>query len=742
MAPALLLIGFSAVIAQIVLLRELMVVFCGGEISLGLALAAWLLWTAAGSALVGRLGAAARHPLWLTAALLALEAAALPAAIVAARASRPVLGMLPGEILGPGPMLLVCLATLGLFCLVSGGLFAAAGRLYSAVRGTSIAEAASTVYLFEAAGSGVGGLLASLVLIRYLSSLQIAALLALLNLAAAIALAVRSRRRRWLALALCLAAFLLGVFPVLAPWLEAASLERLWRGFRLIETRSSVYGNLALVNAGGTTSLFENGVASFNVPDPAAAEEAVHFGLLQHAAPESLLLIGGGLNGSLEQALRHPTVRRAEYVELDPAVLLLAARRLPAEWSAIRSDARVRLHHADGRLFMKSAAATFDVIIVNLPDPQTAQLNRFYTLEFFREAARRLTPTGVLAFHLTASENYISPQLAAFLRCLYKTLREAFPEVLAIPGPTVHFLAAVRPGTLTSDLEVLTARLRARRLETSYVREYYLPFRMSPDRVADLAIEIRPHPDTPVNRDFAPIAYYLDLALWSAQFRGGYGRFFAALAGLDFRLVAAALALALAPLLVLARRRSAPAGACVAAMGFTLIGFQILLLLAFQSLYGYVYHQLALLVAGFMAGLAVGSWLGLRRPGLPLPALQVLAALLPLLFSALLNPLAALTSRAGLFLATQVLFPALALLAGLVGGYQFPVASRLCRTASPGTLYALDLAGSSAGALLFGTFLIPVFGFSRTALLMALVSMAPALLVISSRRSDRRTPGP
>ena len=44
----LVLIGFTASIAQIVLMRELIVVFHGNEISLGLILASWLLWTAVG----------------------------------------------------------------------------------------------------------------------------------------------------------------------------------------------------------------------------------------------------------------------------------------------------------------------------------------------------------------------------------------------------------------------------------------------------------------------------------------------------------------------------------------------------------------------------------------------------------------------------------------------------------------------------------------------------------------------
>ena len=47
---ALALCGFSAVVGQIVLMRELIQVFNGNEIALGMLLATWLLWTAIGSA--------------------------------------------------------------------------------------------------------------------------------------------------------------------------------------------------------------------------------------------------------------------------------------------------------------------------------------------------------------------------------------------------------------------------------------------------------------------------------------------------------------------------------------------------------------------------------------------------------------------------------------------------------------------------------------------------------------------
>jgi spermidine synthase len=274
---------------------------------------------------------------------------------------------------------------------------------------------------------------------------------------------------------------------------------------------------------------------------------------------------------------------------------------------------------------------------------------------------------------------------------------------------------------------------------------------MTPDRMADLEMQIRPRPDTPTNRDFAPIAYYFDVVLWSAQFSRIYRSVFQSLAGVKFGVLLGSVGLAVLTLsasLFLLRRKDpvgrAGAGLCAAAMGFTLIGLEILLLLGFQAIYGYVYYQLAVLIAGFMAGMALGSWWALRPASAPesprlerremliVAALQGLAALSPLLLYLVLESLARIHSQLGLRVATIVVFPMLAVLAGALGGYQFPVASRIFfrsaarKSGSPGSLYGLDLLGSCLGALVLSAYLVPVFGFLRTALLIAVINLAPA----------------
>ena len=141
---ALALTGFSAVVGQIVLMREMIVVFNGNEISLGILLATWLFWTAVGSSASSRLGLGVRNPRRATVALECLLAVSLPVTIWALRASKSIFQTVPGELVGPLPMLVTALVCLSVFCAVSGALFVVAARLYGSEREVPPSAAASS----------------------------------------------------------------------------------------------------------------------------------------------------------------------------------------------------------------------------------------------------------------------------------------------------------------------------------------------------------------------------------------------------------------------------------------------------------------------------------------------------------------------------------------------------------------------------------------------------------------------
>ena len=109
---------------------------------------------------------------------------------------------------------------------------------------------------------------------------------------------------------------------------------------------------------GNIRSIYDNGVILANAPDENAAEEAVHYALLEHPAPRRVLLIGGGVNGSIAQALKHPTVERIDYVELDPALIDMARQFFPAQSAPVALGSS-RAHALRGRpVLSQNALAT------------------------------------------------------------------------------------------------------------------------------------------------------------------------------------------------------------------------------------------------------------------------------------------------------------------------------------------------------------------------------------------------
>jgi spermidine synthase len=175
-------------------------------------------------------------------------------------------------------------------------------------------------------------------------------------------------------------------------------------------------------------------------------------------------------------------------------------------------------------------------------------------------------------------------------------------------------------------------------------------------------------------------------------------------------------------------------GAAVAVAGFTGIGVELAALAALQSIYGFVYHAAALVVGLFMAGLALGGWLGGRAASRGAGERVVLALSAGL---AAAPPAVAWAAHRAALLAPAT-WPGAALLSGtmaaaaVLSGALFPAAAALLAArrdpaASAARLYAADLLGAAAGALICSVALLPLLGIVRSMAALALLNAAVAL---------------
>lgn len=177
--------------SQIILMREFLIVFYGNELSLGLILASWLIWGAAGSWLLGRIADRIRPKITFFSLCQLFLSILLPLSILAIRSLKLIIKVLPGEIIAFSPMALSSFIILAPLCSLLAFMFSLGCRVYE-LKSQTQATKIGMVYSLEAIGSMIGGLLVSFILIRLWHSLQIMVILSLLNILASLLLQLNS----------------------------------------------------------------------------------------------------------------------------------------------------------------------------------------------------------------------------------------------------------------------------------------------------------------------------------------------------------------------------------------------------------------------------------------------------------------------------------------------------------------------------------------------------------------------
>ena len=288
-------------------------------------------------------------------------------------------------------------------------------------------------------------------------------------------------------------------------------------------------------------------------------------------------------------------------------------------------------------------------------------------------------------------------------------------------------------GLLTLDPQELSRRISALALTTRSLTARSIQSRLHEIRVRYLEDKLTSGPSR-LNSDLAPVAFFLSVSHWSAQFRGGGAgllRFFsrvplALLLGLPVFLFSLLL------LVLRGLKKEAVFSLLpLALMGLTTIVAEIVLLIWYQAVYGFLYGRIALLLATFMLGLFLG---GLYRPTLNRPASRRLAAV-QIGFLIVLG-----VFRLALSVQLPEVFPFVILLVlGILGGSLFVISNRLYlrfRT-DYGRGYGLDLIGSFSGALVTSSLLIPLAGLGRVIDWIIVVNIMGFLFYLARPRTGR-----
>ncbi len=666
--------GIASVAVQLVCVREYLAQFQGNEIIIGLIFFCWLVFggigTVAARGFRTIVGSASPEILALLSCLLAVLAVGQ---VVAIRRLRDLV-FIHGASVGFYPSLGFVAATILPYALLVGVVLPYS---LSVVRQRSTQYPGNWIYMADNAGDVAGGAVFSFVLVHWLTPFQILLAVHLPLLGSLWRLESAITRRTAAA----------GIFAVVALVAGVVFEDRLLpaREGRRVHYAEGRYGRIEVVESGGQVSFFTDGVPSLSSQDSALAEEIVHFPLSQIDRPRRLLLIStvGGMMA--EVAKYRPD--RVDYVELDPL-----AAQLQLRFDLVTPIDGLTVIEQDARVYLTDTSTIYDAILVSLPEPETFQMNRFYTAGFFELAKNHLTPGGVFSFGLDGVANYISETRQRKLSSLANTAGTFFDHVMLMPGQRLLFVCRDRP--IRTDIPVL---LEEKGIDTRHIRRFYAGD-LTDQRIRQLNDAV----DTGIgqNLDLSPRLMQLVFVEWFAR-HGESPRWFAL--GLT--------ALVLAYLFRISRSQWV-----LLTTGCVNMGAEMVAIFTFQMFYGYIYLQIGVLVTVFLAGLLPGAWAGGRFAGNRGRALMTADLLLCLLL--VLFALALIVFRQAL---PAGLLYGFGLAVSFCCGFQFPLALMVSgdSAAAAGQCFSADLVGAAIGVLLVSLVLIPFLGLLWATLCLA-----------------------
>jgi spermidine synthase len=686
------ILGFTCFIVQIVLLREFMSLFQGNELVIAIILGLWMLTTAAGA--------------WAGRKVIRISGSSIPvfSALITCGAS-PLLGIFfilwlrtqlydPGVMVGLQGSMLLSLIGLLLFCIASGMMFT--------LLATSLAKSHGRggivkIYAIEALGSLAGGVVFNFILIYTFDSMQVLLMLMVITFLAAVMYAWLHKKTIQAAIGLLSLVFAIIISSTID--LEQISLSMIYPEREAIMSRDTPFGKLVATVQSGQSDIYLNGQTLVSSGDIAGKEEKIHFAMSLHNDPGNILMLFGGLDGSPAEVCKYQ-VAILDYIDQDPWGKEYADMLAISDWPE-----GINIYQMDPKSFFIETEEKYDVILFNGPHPNTIGTNRFYTRDFYSLVKEHLKPSGIFSTSMPAAGNYLSEELKMLFSSIYITLKTEFEHVRIMPGGNTYFLASDAPiqGNITE-------RISNKGILTDYVNMYYLDDKLMAQREQLIVEQL----DEQVNYNTVvrPVAAYLSILAWL---------------GLQQLPL---IPLILVPLILM--------GILLFSMsrynlglfttGFTASSGEFLLLIVFQSIYGFIYQMAGLIIMIFMSGLFAGAGFLFRffkTKHQNFIIVQVFVGLFCMLI-----PLLIVYPGTGWM--PGILVGILTFTLAALTGIQYQLASHLRhgsmeKTAS--STYGADLAGSAFGIFFMGVFVFPILGMINTVIILLAINILAAFVL-------------
>jgi len=122
-------------------------------------------------------------------------------------------------------------------------------------------------------------------------------------------------------------------------------------------------------------------------------EMLVHILLHAHPNPKKVIVIGGGDGGVVREVLKHDSIEKVYFIEIDEEVINVSKKYFPAVACGV-DDKRVEIKCMDGAEFVKDREGDIDAVIVDSTDI-IGFAKSLFTVEFFKAVKDCLADEGM-----------------------------------------------------------------------------------------------------------------------------------------------------------------------------------------------------------------------------------------------------------------------------------------------------------------------------------------------------------
>ncbi len=333
----------------------------------------------------------------------------------------------------------------------------------------------SSIFSFDYIGGLIGSIAFPMVLLPHLGYFATAFLVGSLNLLAAVLIIFRYRTRlryghiyRTVSVIL-----LLGMAGgmLFAENAGTAIENGLYRD-TVILSQQTEYQKIVMTRHKDDMRLYLDGNCQFSSADEYRYHEAlVHVPMAYAEKQERILLLGGGDGLAARELLKYPDTQ-ITLVDLDSEMTDLCQEHphiAALNENALRSE-RVTVINTDAYEYLESCTELYDVILVDLPDPNNESLSKLYTNVFYRLCSQHLAEGGILNVQST-SPYYATKAFWCINRTLESEGLTVQPYHLQVPafGDWGFNMASNAPLTLKNDLLTETRYLSEESLAAMFV---------------------------------------------------------------------------------------------------------------------------------------------------------------------------------------------------------------------------------------------------------------------------------